>query len=166
MAHFLFRANAMRQAPAKLQAVIQPSVETLGYELVGIEYLPQGRHSLLRVYIDSENGITIDDCEKASHQISGLLDVEDVVHGQYNLEVSSPGLDRPLFTESQFERFTGQKVKMKLAVPLNGRKKLKGIIRGVSNGNIELEVNDEQLDDQVVAVPFSSIDKANLIPDI
>jgi len=156
----------MRQAPAKLQAVIQPSVETLGYELVGIEYLPQGRHSLLRVYIDSENGITIDDCEKASHQISGLLDVEDVVHGQYNLEVSSPGLDRPLFTESQFERFTGQKVKMKLAVPLNGRKKLKGIIRGVSNGNIELEVNDEQLDDQVVAVPFSSIDKANLIPDI
>ena len=166
MAHFLFRADVMRQAPANLQAVIQPSVESLGYELVGIEYLPQGRHSLLRIYIDSENGITIDDCEKASHQISGVLDVEDVVHGQYNLEVSSPGLDRPLFTEEQFQRFSGQLVKIKLAVPLNGRKKLKGIIRGVSSGNIELEVNDEQLDEQVVMVPFSSIDKANLIPDI
>ena len=166
MAHFLFRAKVMRQAPAKLQAVIQPSVENLGYELVGIEYLPQGRHSLLRIYIDSENGITIDDCEKASHQISGLLDVEDVVHGQYYLEVSSPGLDRPLFTEEQFQRFSGQPVKLKLSVPLNGRRKLKGIIRGVSNGNIELEVNDEQLDEKEVAVPFSSIDKANLIPDI
>lgn len=156
----------MRQAPATLQALIQPAVESLGFELVGIEHLPQGKHSLLRIYIDSENGITIDDCEKVSHQVSGVLDVEEAIHGHYDLEVSSPGLDRPLFTEEQFKRFSGQAVKMKLAVPLNGRKKLKGVIQGVSAGNIELEVNDEQLDEQVITVPFSSIDKANLIPDI
>ncbi len=166
MAHFLFRANKMRQAPAKLQALIQPAVESLGFELVGIEHVPQGKHSLLRIYIDSENGITIDDCEKVSHQVSGVLDVEEAVHGHYNLEVSSPGLDRPLFTEEHFERFSGQAVKMKLAVPLNGRKKLKGIIRNVSDGNIELEIDDGQLDEPRVTVPFTSIEKANLIPDI
>ena len=156
----------MRQAPATLQALIQPAVESLGYELVGIEHLPQGKHSLLRIYIDSENGITIDDCEKISHQVSGVLDVEEAIHGHYNLEVSSPGLDRPLFTEEQFKRFSGQAVKVKLAVPLNGRKKLKGVIRNVSEGNIELEVDDEQEGEQLVTVPFTSIDKANLIPDI
>lgn len=155
----------MRQAPAKLQALIQPALENLGYELVGTEYLPQGKHSLLRVYIDSEDGITIDDCEKASHQISGILDVEDAIHGQYNLEVSSPGLDRPLFTEEQFQRFAGQSVKLKLAVPLNGRKKLKGVIQGVSDGDVEVVVEDSQLGEQQLRVPFSSIEKANLIPE-
>jgi len=156
----------MRQAPAKLQALIQPAVESLGYELVGVEYLPQGKHSLLRIYIDRDAGITLDDCEKVSHQLSGVLDVEDAVHGHYSLEVSSPGLDRPLFTVEQFERFSGQRVKLKLAVPLNGRKKLKGVIQGVNNGNIELEVDDEPPGEQHFSVPFSSIEKANLIPNI
>ena len=155
----------MRQAPANLQALIQPSVESLGYELVGVEHLPQGKHSLLRVYIDSENGIMIDDCEKVSHQLSGVLDVEEAVHGRYNLEVSSPGLDRPLFTESQFQRYAGQKVKIKLAVPLDGHKKLKGVINSVSDGNIILDVDESQLGTDQISIPFSSIGKANLIPD-
>ena len=156
----------MRQAPANLQALIQPSVEALGYELVGIEHLPQGKHSLLRVYIDSENGIQIDDCEKVSHQISGVLDVEEAVQGRYNLEVSSPGLDRPLFTEEQFQKFSGQKVKLKLSVPLiSGQKKVKGVILDVGEGNIVLNVDSEQFDSDQIEVPFSSIDKANLIPE-
>ena len=149
-----------------MQALIQPVVENLGYELVGVEYLPQGKHSLLRVYIDSENGITIDDCERVSHQLSGVMDVEDAVHGHYNLEVSSPGLDRPLFNEDHFKRFCGQQVKLKLAVPQDGRRKLKGVINGVENGNVLLAVNDEQLGEQEFVVPLNSIDKANLIPDI
>jgi ribosome maturation factor RimP len=150
----------MRQAPAKIQEIIEPVVETLGYELVGIEYLSQGKHSLLRVYIDHQNGITIDDCERVSHQLSGLLDVEDLIRGHYNLEVSSPGLDRPLFTIEHFERFRNQKAKVKLSLPVEGRRKFTGIIHGVKDGNIVLEV-----DEQDIELPFSTIEKANLIPE-
>lgn len=151
----------MRQAPAKIQALIQPAVQALGYELVGIEHLSQGRHSLLRIYIDSEDGITLDDCERVSHQVSGLLDVEDAIHGHYNLEVSSPGLDRPLFSEEQFQRFSGKEAKVRLSVPMDGRKNFTGVIRGVSDGKVILEV-----DQQTVELPFDSIEKANLNPDI
>ena len=151
----------MRQAPTNVQALIEPAVETLGYELVGLEYLSQGRHSLLRVYIDSEDGITLDDCERVSHQVSGLLDVEDVMHGHYNLEVSSPGLDRPLFTIDHFQRFKGQLVKVKLTAPVDGRKKFKGTICDASDNIVVLEV-----DAQEIELPFSSIEKANLVPEI
>ena len=151
----------MRQAPANVQALIEPAVETLGYELVVLEYLSQGKHSLLRVYIDSEDGITLDDCERVSHQVSGLLDVEDVMHGHYNLEVSSPGLDRPLFTIDHFQRFTGQQVKVKLTAPIEGRKKFKGMICSVKDNIVLLEV-----DAQEIELPFSAIEKANLVPEI
>ena len=83
----------------KLYEIITPVVEGLEYELVGIEYLPQGKHSLLRVYIDQEAGIALEDCSKVSHQISAVMDVEDPISSNYNLEVSSPGLERPLFVE-------------------------------------------------------------------
>lgn len=151
----------MRQAPANVQALIEPAVETLGYELVGLEFLSQGKHSLLRIYIDSEDGITLDDCERVSHQVSGLLDVEDVMHGHYNLEVSSPGLDRPLFTIDHFQRFKGQQVKVKLSVPIEGQKKFKGTICSISDNNVVLEV-----DAQEIELPFSAIEKANLVPEI
>lgn len=150
----------MRQAPAKIQEIIEPVVETLGYELVGIEYLSQGKHTLLRVYIDHESGIMIDDCERVSHQLSGLLDVEDLIRGHYNLEVSSPGLDRPLFTIEHFERFRNQKAKVKLSLPVEGRRKFTGIIHGVKDGNVLLEV-----DDQDIELPFTTIEKANLVPE-
>ena len=151
----------MHQAPANIQAVVAPVVESLGYELVGVEYLTQGRGGLLRVYIDSEDGINLDDCSRVSHQLSGVLDVEDVIRGQYQLEVSSPGLDRPLFSLAHFERFVGQQVKLKLAVPIHGQRKFRGVIRAVADDKIELDVDGESL-----AVPLSAIDKANLIPEI
>ncbi|MGD8571805.1 MAG: ribosome maturation factor RimP [Gammaproteobacteria bacterium] len=150
----------MRQAPANIQALIEPAVETLGYELVGIEYLSQGKHSLLRVYIDRQDGITVDDCERVSHQVSGLLDVEDVIHGHYNLEVSSPGLDRPLFTIEQFRRFRNQKAKVKLSTPVEGRRKFTGVIHEVNDDNVVLEVEGEDIE-----LAFSAIEKANLVPD-
>jgi ribosome maturation factor RimP len=151
----------MRQAPANIRNVIEPVVESLGYELVGVEFLPQGHHALLRVYIDAEKGITLDDCQRTSHQLSGVLDVEDVVKGQYNLEISSPGLDRPLFTEAHFERFSGHEAKLKLGVPLEGRKKLKGVLQGIDGDKVMMEVEGE-----VLAVPFSTIEKANLVPEL
>ena len=150
----------MRTAPVNIQNVIEPAVTSLGYELVGIEYLSQGRRSLLRIYIDHEAGINLDDCQRVSHQVSGVLDVEDVVHGQYSLEVSSPGLDRPLFTMEQFKRFLGSEVKLRLTVAVNGRRKFTGILRSVDDANVLLQVDEEQ-----VSLPFSDIEKANLVPN-
>ena len=149
----------MRHAPENIQSLVAPVVASLGYELVGVEFLSQGRQGLLRVYIDSEDGVNLDDCSRVSHQLSGVLDVEDVIRGQYQLEVSSPGLDRPLFTEEHFTRFTGHTAKLKLAVPVEGRRKFQGILRGVEDGQVLLEVDAETL-----SLPLSAIDKANLVP--
>jgi ribosome maturation factor RimP len=159
-AHFLFIGILMRQAPANVQQLIEPAVVMLGYELVGIEYLPQGKHSLLRVYIDAEDGITLDDCSRVSHQLSGLLDVEDVIPGHYNLEVSSPGLDRPLFKAEHFQRFAGQAAKIRLSLPIDGRRKFSGILCGVQDNNVVIEVEGQELQ-----LPLNIIEKANLIPE-
>ena len=104
----------------QLQALLAPVVEALGYECWGVEFLSQGRHSLLRVYIDHANGVLVGDCEKVSRQISGVLDVEDPISSEYTLEVSSPGMDRPLFTLEQFARHAGELVKSKLRSPFEG----------------------------------------------
>jgi ribosome maturation factor RimP len=149
----------MRTAPANVQNLIEPVVSALGYELVGIEYLSQGRRSLLRIYIDHVDGINVHDCERVSHQVSGVLDVEDVIHGQYSLEVSSPGLDRPLFTKEQFQRFIGSEVSIRLSIAQAGRKKFKGILRSIDDTNVFLQVDEEE-----ICVPFNAIEKANLVP--
>lgn len=151
----------MRQVPENIQAIVRPVVESLGYELVGIEYLLQGKHGLLRVYIDTEDGVTVDDCQRVSHQLSGVLDVEDVIRGQYQLEISSPGLDRPLFTEEHFARFAGHMAKLRLAVPVDGQRKFKGVLLGVEDGKIRVQVGDDEL-----TFPLSAIDKANLVAEI
>ena len=156
----------MRNAPGNIQAIVEPVVTSLGYELVGAEFLMQGHSGLLRVYIDAEDGIQLNDCQRVSHQLSGVLDVEDVIKGKYQLEVSSPGLDRPLFTAEHFERFQGHKARLKLTVPLEGRRKFKGILRGVKNDQIVLEIESKEVDKEEISLPLSAIDKANLIPDI
>ncbi len=150
----------MRKASEKLYELITPVVEALGYELVGIEYISQGRHSVLRVYIDSEDGITVDDCADVSHQVSGVLDVEDPIKSAYHLEISSPGLDRPLFEEAHYERFAGHQAKLSLTTPIDGRRKFQGTLLGLKEGKVAIVVDgEEQL------LPFASIDKANLIPE-
>ena len=151
----------MRQAPGNVEAVVKPVVSSLGYELVGTEFLMQGREGLLRVYIDTDDGIKVEDCQRVSHQLSGALDVEDVIKGKYQLEVSSPGLDRPLFTMEHFERFLGHKARVKLTAPLDGRRKFIGILKKIENSNVVLEVENED-----ILLPLSAIDKANLVPDI
>ncbi len=144
-----------------LNQLIEPAVEAVGYEFVGLEYVTQRPHSVLRVYIDSDDGIQVDDCAKVSRQVSAVLDVEDPITGQYNLEVSSPGLDRPLFKQAHFVQCIGQNVSVRLATGMNGRRHFKGILKQVDAQNITLECDD----DQSFVLDFEKIDKANVIPD-
>ncbi|MFC5697166.1 ribosome maturation factor RimP [Pseudomonas sp. GCM10022186] len=143
----------------QLQALLAPVVEALGYKCWGIEFLSQGRHSLLRIYIDHENGILVDDCEKVSRQISGVLDVEDPISSEYTLEVSSPGMDRPLFTLEQFAAHAGELVKIKLRSPFEGRRNFQGLLRGVEEQDVVVLIEDREF-----LLPIESIDKANIIP--
>lgn len=143
----------------QLQALLAPVVEALGYQCWGVEFISQGRHSVLRVYIDHANGILIDDCEKVSRQISGVLDVEDPVSGEYTLEVSSPGMDRPLFTLEQFAAHVGEQVKIRLRSPYEGRRNFQGLLRGVEEQDVVVQVDEHEY-----LLPVESIDKANIIP--
>jgi ribosome maturation factor RimP len=150
----------MKQAPIHLVSLIEPIVAGLGYECVGIEYNPHPRHGLLRIYIDSANGILVDDCSKVSHQVSGVLDVEDPISDQYQLEVSSPGMDRPFFYVHQFEKFIGNTVLVNLYRSISGRKKITGVIEKVVDDIITLREAD-----QIFEVPFDTMSKARLVPD-
>lgn len=149
----------MSKSATLIAELIEPTVTALGLELWGVEHVIQGRHSVLRVYIDKEgDGVTVDDCEKVSRQISGIFDVEDPIPGEYTLEVSSPGMDRPLFELSQFERYIGSEAVIRLRSPLNGRRKFKGVIQ-----KVEADAVCVLVDDQEIALPAASIDKANLV---
>ncbi len=150
----------MAKVTDKIEAVCQPVIEDMGYELVGVEYVASGKHSILRVYIDSDKGIGLDDCESVSHQLSSILDVEDPITTQYNLEVSSPGVERPLFNIKHYQRFLGHDIKLRLLRPINGQRKFSGTIGSVSevNNSIELmtETGSHNLD-------IALIEKANLV---
>ena len=143
----------------ELQALLAPVVESLGYQCWGIEFLSQGRHSLLRVYVDHANGILVEDCEAVSRQISGGRDVEVSVAAEYALEVSSPGMDRPLFTIEQFALHAGEQVKIKLRSPFDGRRNFQGLLRGVEEQDVVVLVDDHEF-----LLPIDLIDKANIIP--
>ncbi|MCC8365163.1 ribosome maturation factor RimP [Xenorhabdus sp. PB61.4] len=142
----------------KLTAMISAPVEALGYELVGLEFI-RARVSTLRVYIDSEEGITVDDCADVSHQVSAVLDVEDPIPGLYNLEISSPGLDRPLFKAEHYQRFMGEEISLMLRMAMQNRRKWQGIIKAVDGEMITVTVDGK---DEVFAL--SNIQKANLVP--
>ena len=150
----------MKQAPEHLVNLIEPIVEGLGYECVGIEYNPHPQHGLLRIYIDSENGILLDDCTKVSHQLSGVLDVEDPIQGNYQLEVSSPGADRPFFKLSQFQQYLGSTITVNLFKPINKRRKITGLIRKVEGDVVVLQEGDQTYD-----IPFKAMSKARLVPE-
>lgn len=147
----------------RLTELVASAVEPLGYELLGVEYLAQGHHSLLRIYIDSPDGITLDDCERASRQVSAVLDVDDPLKGQYTLEMSSPGLDRPLFTAEHFTQFIGHEVKLRLHSPLEGQRRFKALIKGVEGDVIHLTSSETDEDWQI---PLDNIQKANLVPKL
>lgn len=157
---FCFRWYEMEQRADRVQALIEPGISAMGYELLGVEYLSQGRHSVLRIYIDHVDGIGVEDCQAVSRQISGVLDVEDPIQGQYNLEVSSPGLERPLFSLAQYARFVGENVAIRLGAPLDGRRKFSGRLKAVENEEVVIEQDGEEF-----VIPYASIDKGHLRPE-
>jgi len=143
----------------QLTEILEAPVVALGYELVGLEFVRAGAHSTLRLYIDHENGITVDDCAEVSRQVSAVLDVEEPVPGAYNLEVSSPGLERPLFNASHYERFIGHEVSIVLKMAMNNRRKWKGVIDSIDGETVAIIVDGQQEN-----FALSNIAKANLIP--
>jgi ribosome maturation factor RimP len=144
---------------AELADLLRATVEAMGFTLWGLEFRAQGKNSLLRVYIDREAGVQVDDCAQVSRQISGILDVEDPIAGEYNLEVSSPGIDRLLFSLEQCQQYVGEWLEVKLRVPFEGRKNFNGTLVGIEDQDVVVRIDDDEY-----VLPFDSIDKAKVKP--
>ncbi len=149
----------MATKQSRLEKLLTPVVESLGCELWGLDYHGQGKKSMLRVYIEKDDGVSLEDCERVSRQVSSVLDVEDPIAGEYTLEVSSPGMDRPFFRLEQYSDYVGQKLAVRLRTAFEGRRNFTGILKGIEGDEIVLEVDNEEY-----LLPFELIDKANLIP--
>jgi ribosome maturation factor RimP len=143
----------------RIETLLKPTVEALGFEIWGLEYLSQGRHTLLRLYIDSEAGVTVDDCAEVSRHVGGVLDVEDPISGEYTLEVSSPGVDRYLFRLEQYLPYVGEWVELRLRTPFEGRRKYKGTLKGVEGDEVVVQVDDHEY-----LLPYEAIDRAQVRP--
>ncbi len=141
-----------------LTQLLEPVIVNMGYELWGLEFHSSGKHQVLRIYIDADSGIGIEDCAKVSRQCAALLDVEDPISSEYQLEVSSPGMDRPLYKLEQFARYVGHTVKLQLRFPYEGQRKYTGTLTGIEEEDLVLAVDDHEY-----LFPVNGIDKANLI---
>ncbi|MDX2476910.1 MAG: ribosome maturation factor RimP [Gammaproteobacteria bacterium] len=151
--------GGMDRLEKKLSDLFEPVIESMAYELVGVELTGSGNGTILRIYIDAEKGITVDDCQAVSYQVSGILDVEDPMQGHYTLEVSSPGIDRPLVKPEHFDQFTGELVKIRSTEAVLGRKNFKGILESFDGEYLYVAVDNE-----VYEIPFDIVEKANLVP--
>ncbi len=166
MPTFLLRVMLMaRGFSNRLEGMVDSVIKHLGCELIGVEMLAQGRDTILRIYIenvDHVTAITVDDCERVSRQLSALFDVEEPLSGHYSLEVSSPGLDRLLTRVEHFSRFVGERARVRMALPVDGRRQFVGRIDAVVGERIRLELDDGEM----AMLPFDDIDKARLVPAI
>jgi len=144
----------------ELRGLLEPAIERLGYELSDLEAKLGGGSGVIRVFIDQPEGVDLDDCEKVSLAVSALLDVEDPLAGRYNLEVSSPGLDRKLTKSEHFQRFSGEMVKVQMRFPIEGRKRFRGALVSSNDENIVVEVDGESH-----SLPIATIDTARLVPE-
>jgi ribosome maturation factor RimP len=150
----------MRKDQTHLWELFEPVVNGMGFDLIEIEHFPNPKHGVLRLYIDKEEGVTVDDCSDVSHQISALIDVEDPIRGQFNLEISSPGLDRPLRRLKDFQRFIGSLVKLKTVMPLEGQRNFKGRLLEATEDAVVLGIDAEE-----ISLPMSAIEKARIVPE-
>jgi ribosome maturation factor RimP len=141
--------------------MLQTTVAALGYDLWGVEHVAQGRHSVVRVYIDSPAGITVDDCAVVSEQVSSILDVEDPITGEYTLEVSSPGMDRLLFDLEQYSGYVGETVELRLRSAFEGRRRFKGMLKGIEGEDIVIQIDDHEF-----LLPYGAIEKARVQPRV
>ncbi|MDG0997696.1 MAG: ribosome maturation factor RimP [Gammaproteobacteria bacterium] len=148
----------MKNISAVIDDLVSPIVLALDLELWGCELVRQGKYSLIRVYIDRESGVDISDCEKVSRQVSAVFDVEEPITEEYTLEVSSPGLERPLFRLEQFRKYVGSIIQLRMKKPQDGRKKFKGDLVRVDDNSIVLSIDGGEVEFQ-----YTDIDKANLI---
>lgn len=148
----------MKSSAEKVTQLIEPTVQALDLELWGVEHASQGKYSVLRIFIEREAGVTIDDCERVSRQASAIFDVEEPIAGEYTLEVSSPGMDRLLFTPQQFQRYRGEEVSVRMRTPVDGRRKFKGTLTNVVDDIIHIQVDGSDFE-----LPHGDIEKANIV---
>ncbi|AQA19947.1 ribosome maturation factor RimP [Halioglobus japonicus] len=151
----------MASKAQQVEELLAPTVEAMGFELWGLEYLSQGRHTLLRVYIEHEDGISVDHCAAVSEQVSSVLDVEDPITGEYTLEVSSPGMDRLLFKLEQYSAYVGETIEIRLRTAYEGRRKFTGILKGTEGEDVVVHVDDHEY-----LLPHSAIEKARVQPRV
>lgn len=149
----------MSELITNLKTLLEPAVQAQGCVLWGIEYLGQGRHSVLRIYIDAESGVTVDLCAAVSHQLSAVLDVNDPISGEYTLEVSSPGLDRPLFTADQYRSYIGGNISVRMSHAHQGRRKVLGVLTGVTETEISVNENGQEF-----LIPVEKILRSHVVP--
>jgi ribosome maturation factor RimP len=150
----------LSQLEKKLIQMLEAPVAAVGFELVGVEFIRAGKHSTLRIYIDSENGVEIEDCADVSRQVSAVLDVEDPITNEYNLEVSSPGMDRPLFKPEHYNQVLGQTITIKLQMPQNDRRNFKGTLQSCDERSFVMAVDNEEFE-----LAYDNVLKANLVPE-
>ncbi|GAA0785223.1 MULTISPECIES: ribosome maturation factor RimP [Pseudomonadati] len=148
----------MATLESRLVEMLAVPVEALGFQLWGIEYVQAGKHSIVRVFIDHENGINIEDCAEVSRQVSAVLDVEDPISTEFTLEVSSPGVDRPLFNAQQYAAYIGEDAKVQLTMPVAGSRNLKGAITKIEGQMLTIKVDGKDL-----VVALDNIRKGNII---
>ncbi|MFY9178251.1 MAG: ribosome maturation factor RimP [Venatoribacter sp.] len=143
----------------QLIELLKPVVESMGFIFWGLEFSLQGRHTMLRIYIDHADGISVDQCAEVSRQISSVMDVEDPIAQEYTLEISSPGLDRSLFTLEQYQQYANHIIELRLRLPFEGRRKFKGQLIGIEQEDVVLVVDEHEY-----LLPFELIEKAHVVP--
>ena len=157
---FCGRLLQMNAKEKQIESLLAPTVAENGCQIWGVEWLSSGRHSKLCLYIDSEQGVSVDDCERISRQVGDVLDVEDVLQQRYTLEVSSPGMDRILFRPEQYAGSVGQRVDVRLNYPFEGRKRIVGVLAGVEDGQAVVRVDDDEY-----LLPLENVQRARIVPE-
>jgi len=142
----------------QLQELVTPVVEGMGYELWGMEFNRGGKQSSLQIFIEHEDGVGIEDCEKVSRQVSSVFEVEDPIAGEYRLEVSSPGIDRNLYKPEHYTKYIGERAVIKLRFPFEGRRKFAGTLVAVEDADVVIHVDDHEY-----MLPFDQIERAQLV---
>lgn len=149
----------MNRKEIQVEELLAPTVESLGCTIWGVEFLNQGKHTKLRLFIEREEGVNVDDCAAVSRHVSDVLDVEELINNSYTLEVSSPGMDRILFKESQYADSVGEQVDVRLNFPFEGRKKFIGMLAGVQDSMAVVQIADEEF-----LLPLENIQRARVVP--
>ena len=144
---------------SQIRELVRPSVVSMDCELWGVEYATQGRHATLRIFIEKEGGVMVDDCERVSRQVSAVLEVEDPIDSAYTLEVSSPGMDRLLFEPSHYKKYVGEAVNVRLRLNFEGRRNFKGTLSGVEDDEVILQVEEDEF-----VFPIEMIERAQIVP--